>query len=85
MGFPLPSGNGDNPFLKMVCDMKKLLLVFVIVLTIATMVFSNVALAFSEDVLDNPDYTFEQDGIVYKEKTTTYNGNEQKLFYGEYN
>lgn len=85
MGFPLPSGNGDNPFLKMVCDMKKLFLVFVIVLTIATMVFSNVALAFSEDVLDNPDYTFEQDGIVYKEKTTTYNGNAQKLFYGEYN
>lgn len=85
MGFPLPSGNGDNPFLQTVCDMKKLLLVFVVALTMATMVFSNVVFAFSENVLDNPDYTLIQDGIVYKEKTTTYNGNEQKLFYGEYN
>ena len=40
--------------------------------------------AFSADVMGNPDYTWQENGISYAEKSLE-EGGLQKLFYGEYN
>ena len=40
--------------------------------------------AFSADVMANPDYTWQENGISYAEKSLD-EGGLQKLFYGEYN
>ena len=39
--------------------------------------------AFSANVLDNPSYTYNSNGIKYMEKTVS-EGGTQKLFYGEF-
>ena len=41
--------------------------------------------AFSEGVLDTPDFKLDRDGFVYIEKETKNNNLDQKIFYGEYN
>lgn len=51
---------------------------------VAVMLFAITAAAFSSNVLDNPNYTYEN-GFKYIEKTAQENGKTQKIFYGEYN
>lgn len=41
--------------------------------------------AFSEGVLDSPNFKLDRDGFVYIEKETKNNNLNQKIFYGEYN
>jgi len=41
--------------------------------------------AFAANVLDNPNYQVDINGIRYTEKTVTENSKKQNLFYGEYN
>ena len=41
--------------------------------------------AFSEGVLDSPNFELDRDGFVYIEKETKHNNLKQKIFYGEYN
>ena len=53
-------------------------------LMVAIMLFAITATAFSSNVLDNPNFTYEN-GFKYVEKTTTESGKTQKIFYGEYN
>ena len=65
--------------------MKKTLFYVVVVLLIASLTVPFAASAFTAQVFDNPDYTSERDGFVYKEKQTKEKGVSQSLFYGEYN
>ena len=44
----------------------------------------SVSAAFSADLLNNPTYSLQQNGIRYAEQSLN-EGGVQKLFYGEYN
>ena len=65
--------------------MKKTLFYVAVALLIASFALPTTAWAFTAQVLDNPDYSFSENGFVYKEKKTKSNGVSQSLFYGEYN
>lgn len=54
--------------------MKKTLFYVAVVLLIASFTVPFAASAFTAQVFDNPDYTSEQDGFVYKEKQTKVKG-----------
>ena len=55
-------------------------------LAIALILFMTVTVsAFSANVLSDPKYQLNTNGIHYVEKTATENGSKQNIFYGEYN
>ena len=64
--------------------MKKIITALALTLLL-TMMMSISAVAFSSTVIDNPNYTYNNNGLKYVEKTTTENGSTEKIFYGEYN
>ena len=64
--------------------MKKIITALALTLLL-TMMMSISAVAFSSTVIDNPTYTYNNNGLKYVEKTTTENGSTEKIFYGEYN
>ncbi len=64
--------------------MKNILYCLLIALLAALFTAPVGASAFTAQVFDNPDYVYEQDGFIYKEKKTKENGVNQSLFYAEY-
>ena len=64
--------------------MKKIITALALMLVLI-MMMSISAVAFSSTVIDNPNYTYNSNGLKYVEKTTTENGSTEKIFYGEYN
>ena len=64
--------------------MKKIITALALMLVLI-MTMSISAVAFSSTVIDNPNYTYNSNGLKYVEKTTTENGSTEKIFYGEYN
>ena len=64
--------------------MKKIITALALTLLL-TMMMGISAVAFSSTVIDNPTYTYNNNGLKYVEKTTTENGSTEKIFYGEYN
>lgn len=63
---------------------KKIILAVLAVFLAVVVLPSWASAAFSTSVLDNPVYSFNQNGFRYVEQTVN-EGGTQKLFYGEYN
>ena len=67
--------------------MKKILSIISLVLVFAMMTTITVSAMgqFSADVLKNPDYSLNENGFKYVEKSAYDTGYKQNIFYGEYN
>ena len=67
--------------------MKKILSIISLVLVFAMMTTITVSAMgqFSADVLKNPDYSLNENGFKYVEKSAYDTGYRQNIFYGEYN
>ena len=64
--------------------MKKIITALALTLLL-TMTMGISAVAFSSGVLNSPNYSYDNNGLKYVEKSTTDNGYSEKIFYGEYN
>lgn len=64
--------------------MKKIITALALTLLL-TMTMGISAVAFSSGVLNSPNYSYNNNGLKYVEKSTTDNGYSEKIFYGEYN
>ena len=64
--------------------MKKLFTSLTVVVALVLLMTITVSAAFSSNVLSNPKYSLNINGISYKEVTVSESGT-QKIFYGEYN
>ena len=67
--------------------MKKILSIIslVLVFTMLTTITASAMGQFSADVLKNPDYSLNENGFKYVEKSAYDTGYKQNIFYGEYN